>query len=640
MNRLRSRTLIALSVMLGCAAALGNAPPSLESLEEFAIRSAVEQVRTAVVRIDLVGSAASDGELEASGPTSGLIVTPEGHVLTSTFGFDTPPASILVTLDDDRQFPATVEATDHSRQLVLLKLSEAPQLTPAAPAPRSETMPGQFAIAVGRAQAMDGPNVSVGVVSAANRLQGRAVQTDASISPANYGGPLIDIQGRVIGILTPLSPDDSEGATGTDWYDSGIGFAVPLDGYESSLRRLQSGENLSRGRVGIVFVSGNPMEAPTQIASVRARGPASDAGLQTGDQILAVEGIATETQAAFKRQLGRFYAGDSITVAVQRKDANLNVSIKLVNELEPFRHAALGIRPADNGERDAAGVEVAQVLSNGPAEAAKIVDGDIIKQVAEQVIGNPDELAAAVGRRTPGDTVQVKVMRGTELLNLTATLTERSAEMYPPGNGASPTDDGEAPGGESREFKLPEFAATCPLYVPSDASASTPLGLLVVLQSGDDEAAPEELVSWQRAAERHRLVLATPGPQESRGWSHHDLEYIQQLVRTLIERYGVDSRRVALFGADVPNSVTFAMWLTNRELLRGVVLRSAEIPERFRPPENEADRPCLILLTAAAAERRTAQFLEKFREIGYAPAATGGDSPDRIAAWVDSLDRL
>ena len=73
------------------------------------------------------------------------------------------------------------------------------------------------------------PNISVGIVSAVNRIWGKAIQTDAKISPTNYGGPLVDIAGRVLGVLVPLSPMATDELAGVEWYDSGIGFAVPLD---------------------------------------------------------------------------------------------------------------------------------------------------------------------------------------------------------------------------------------------------------------------------------------------------------------------------------------------------------------------------------------------------------------------------
>src|SRR5438045_3720475 len=83
------------------------------------------------------------------------------------------------------------------------------------------------ALALGRtwASADAPPSVSVGIISALDRIWGKAVQTDAKVSPVNYGGPLVDVQGRVQGILVPASPRGQDETAGHEWYDSGIGFA-------------------------------------------------------------------------------------------------------------------------------------------------------------------------------------------------------------------------------------------------------------------------------------------------------------------------------------------------------------------------------------------------------------------------------
>lgn len=634
--------IVGMCCVLGYAVrAIASDSAALETLEQAAIHSAVERVRPSVVRLDLIGASQADGDLEGSGPTSGLIVSPEGHVLTSAFAFETPPTSILATLHDGQQVPATIVATDHSRQLVLLKLEIAANLQPAAPVPSGEITAGQWAIAVGWALAANAPNVSVGIVSAVERLQGRAVQTDASISPTNYGGPLIDISGQVIGILTPLAPDSSEGASGADWYDSGIGFAVPIASYEAPLKRLQAGEDLHRGLAGIAFTSGTAMESPAVIASVRTRGPAAEAGLQAGDRILAVEEVPTETQAALRSQLGRYHSNDSIVLTIEREKSKLDVTVTLVGELEPFRHAALGIRPRSRGASDIALVEVAQVLPNGPASSAKLEPGDIIERVDEQNIAAPSDLANAIQLRAPGEAVQISLLRADESMVVAATLAERSAEVYPALDATVSVEQAAAIApGETRQFKLPGFATACPLYVPSDANGSGPLGLLVVLQAGGNASEPEVSQRWQESAERNRLVLALPRPQEPRGWSARDIDYVRQLMRVLIERHAVDGRRVALAGPDVPNPVTLSIWLANRELVRGVILGSADLVPGLRLPENEPERPCLLLVSAPVGDRQGVRLVDKFTALGFAAASSANVSPEVIAAWVSSLDRL
>ena len=95
------------------------------------------------------------------------------------------------------------------------------------------------------------PSVSVGIISAVGRIWGKAIQTDAKISPINYGGPLIDIEGRVQGILVPASPQGEDVTAGFEWYDSGIGFAIPMEDVLAVLPRLKQGKDLKKGLLGI-----------------------------------------------------------------------------------------------------------------------------------------------------------------------------------------------------------------------------------------------------------------------------------------------------------------------------------------------------------------------------------------------------
>ncbi len=125
--------------------------------------------------------------------------------------------------------------------LVLLKVAADEALPVPTWVPRQELAVGQWTIAVGRTYPGSFPNVSVGILSAINRVWGKAVQTDAKVSPSNYGGPLIDIRGRVIGVLVPLSPQQEGEFAGAEWYDSGIGFAVPLADIWAASRHDETG---------------------------------------------------------------------------------------------------------------------------------------------------------------------------------------------------------------------------------------------------------------------------------------------------------------------------------------------------------------------------------------------------------------
>ncbi len=227
MNRSFSISLLVLC--LGLARPAAAQEDDLNLLEEQAFRAAVQRVAPSVVQIETLGGLERVGEvLIGSGPTTGLIVDEGGYVLSSAFNFIQKPTSILVTLPSGKRATAEIVARDNSRMLVLLKVTTDEKLPVPEFVPREELQVGQWTLAVGRTFSTNQPNVSTGVLSAVNRIWGRAIQTDARISPTNYGGPLIDIRGRVLGVLAPLSPQQQGEVAGAEWYDSGIGFAVPV----------------------------------------------------------------------------------------------------------------------------------------------------------------------------------------------------------------------------------------------------------------------------------------------------------------------------------------------------------------------------------------------------------------------------
>ena len=176
--------------------------------------------------------------------------------------------------------------------LTLLKI-EATGLPVPAAAPKADVKIGQWAIALGRALVPNAdlpPSVSVGIVSALNRIWGKAIQTDAKVSPVNYGGPLVDIDGRVLGVLVPASPRGEGETAGVEWYDSGIGFAIPLEDVFAVLPRLKEGKDLHRGRLGITPKTAELYGVPPTIGTVAPESPAAKAGIKAGDVILEIDG--------------------------------------------------------------------------------------------------------------------------------------------------------------------------------------------------------------------------------------------------------------------------------------------------------------------------------------------------------------
>ena len=250
------------SALAACAAVLGLTCPALaddlNTLEQKALIDAVDRVAPSVVRIETIGGLERvDRVLFGAGPTTGLVVDSSGYIVSSAFNFVNKPASILVRLPDGTRKPAKLVARDHNCQFVLLKIEPDHPLPVTEAAPQAEMRVGQWCVAVGRTFEESRPNMAVGILSAVGRVWGKALQTDAPVSPNNYGGPLVDIRGRVMGLLVPLSPQSAEEIAGVEWYDSGIGFAVPLEAIQKVLPKLRKGQDLYSGVAGVFMQSKN-----------------------------------------------------------------------------------------------------------------------------------------------------------------------------------------------------------------------------------------------------------------------------------------------------------------------------------------------------------------------------------------------
>ncbi len=159
------------SALVATCVGITSAADDRETLEQRAFRTAVDRVAPGVVRIETVGGRDQVGKLEfGAGATTGLVIDPDGYIVSSAVSFLNAPDSILVGLPDGARKPARLVATDHSRMLVLLKIETDEPLPVPEAAPEGEVRVGQWAIAVGRTFDSDRPNMSVGILSALDRV--------------------------------------------------------------------------------------------------------------------------------------------------------------------------------------------------------------------------------------------------------------------------------------------------------------------------------------------------------------------------------------------------------------------------------------------------------------------------------------
>ena len=270
----------------------------------------------------------SDFEI-ADGPATGIVYSSDGYIVSSSFNFVRTPLLISATFPDGRRMAADLVARDQVRKVALLKVDASDLPTPDWVDSRDIEM-GQWAIALGLGFGGDAPSVTVGIVSAVNRMNGNAVQTDAKLSPANYGGPLCDIRGRVIGLAVPMGQRPGELA-GVELYDSGVGFVIPKDRLDEIVAVLKTGQSLYRGWLG---VSIDRSAGGVVIQNVADPSPMRDAGVLPGDKILSANGRQLKHFEQLVKALYMIPAGEEVELRMQREDEDFIATVQLARDIE------------------------------------------------------------------------------------------------------------------------------------------------------------------------------------------------------------------------------------------------------------------------------------------------------------------
>jgi S1-C subfamily serine protease len=256
------------------------------------------------------------GFLQSQGATTGIILSEDGWIIVSKFALNYDPTTILITLHDGRTFNAVRKGEDISRQIALVKI-EAEGLPVPKFADPNKVKVGQWAFVLGRTFGAKDPSVHMGVVSATRRVFGRALQTDAYTSPANYGGPLIDIEGRVLGISVPMDASGRKANVGL--YDSGIGFAASIADIQPLIERMKKGEVLHRGFLGIGFDMSH-LGPGAKLKTVIEKSAAYKAGIRKSYTVLSIDGTKVLNNFHLQMLVGIKMAGDPVHLKVRKRN--------------------------------------------------------------------------------------------------------------------------------------------------------------------------------------------------------------------------------------------------------------------------------------------------------------------------------
>jgi S1-C subfamily serine protease len=263
---------------------------------------------------------------QSQGKSTGLIVGADGWILVSRFCLNYDPTTILVGIPGGETFHAVRKGEDTSRGMALLKI-EATSLPVAQLVDPKDVRVGQWAFVLGRTFASDEPTVHFGIVSAQKRQFGRALQIDAYTSPANYGGAVVDVEGKVLGLAVPLSPSGRD--AGVEWYDSGIGFCSTIADIPELIERMKQGERLQRGWLGVTLDPAH-LGPGARLSGTPKDGVAAQAGLRKGDVIVDIDGIAIRNGAHLQMLIGARMAGDAVGMRVQKKREDAPVSMTVL----------------------------------------------------------------------------------------------------------------------------------------------------------------------------------------------------------------------------------------------------------------------------------------------------------------------
>ena len=316
------------------------------------IADIAEAVSPAVVRIDVTKTVSQspqgnygifgdifrnfgDYQYEQQGSGSGFIISSDGYIVTNHHVID-GMNDIKVTLLDGRTYDAKLIGSYSAYDIAVIKV-EAGNLPYAVLGNSKDLRPGEWVVAIGNPHGFE-HTVTAGIVSAIERnlaniegaegiSQAELIQTDAAINSGNSGGPLINMDGEIVGINTAIIP-----------YAQGISFAISIDSVKDAIQSLKQTGKYARPWIGIWYYSldadaaeqlGIKETTGIYVADVAADSPASKAGMKTGDIIKTFDGASTEGKFNLALRVREKQIGDKVKLMILRNGKSLDVTLTL-----------------------------------------------------------------------------------------------------------------------------------------------------------------------------------------------------------------------------------------------------------------------------------------------------------------------
>ena len=369
----------------------------------------------------------------------GLILT-NAHVVAKS-------GKVNIVLNDEREYTAVIVGADPDSDLAVLRIASDDPLPAIEMGDSADLMIGETVIAIGNPFGFSN-TITTGVISAVNRsFRSRDrifydfIQTDASINPGNSGGPLLNINGELIGINTAIYA----GA-------QGIGFAIPINKAKRIVEDLiQYGEvieiwlgmdvqNLDNGLTRYFNL---PSRAGVLVSALDSEGPAHEAGVLPGDVILSIGDRKVATIEDYNARIRDYAAGDRVFLSLWRqgreKEVDLKARIFPLSKAPGLAWERTGLEVATIAEgrkrfgpqriKADTGAVVIAVRESSALERSGVKPGDIVRQIDDLPITDPEDFYRAVVRHRKKEHIVVLLQRRDQRYFITIRL-------HPAHNGA------------------------------------------------------------------------------------------------------------------------------------------------------------------------------------------------------------
>jgi serine protease Do len=378
---------------------------------------------------------------EESGLGSGVILTPEGIILTNNHVVE-GAARIRVTLEDERSFAAELLGADKPSDLAVIRIVDGPSFLPTLPLGSSEALRiGEWVMAIGSPYGFS-QTVTTGIISAKGRRNTginnyeNFLQTDAAINPGNSGGALVNLRGELIGINTAI-------ISRTGGYQ-GIGFAIPIEMARKISEDLIRDGEVTRGWLGVSIQPVSPelaeaLELPHRqgalVGGIVDGSPAHQAGLLAGDVIVGIGSATVSDPSDLLNQVASLAPDSKVSIRIMRerktltlkthiarRDENRLATFRELGEDSPTRTQALGLKiePLSAKVRRQfslspnlhRGVVITQVEPGSRAEAAGLRRGDLLLEANRKKIHKTSDWEAILKSSSKGNRLLILVHRG------------------------------------------------------------------------------------------------------------------------------------------------------------------------------------------------------------------------------------